>query len=112
MNNSKIAIHNQEEPEDRTESLQKQKGELSLIVEAINRVEQSNDWQKLKELVLDGVVSSLERSLANEANGKELNLPEIYRLQGQLRWAKKYADLKKLADYYKLQIEGIKNLIK
>lgn len=108
MNNSKIVHFNLEETDDNSSFLEKTKGELSQIVEAINRVEATRDWQKLKELVLDGVVQSLERQLRNESEKRELNIPEIYRLQGQLAWAKKYADLKKFSEFFKQQIQNIK----
>ena len=112
MNNSKIAYENIEENEDPESYLQRQQGELTQIVEAINRVEVSEDWQKLKKLVLDGIVVNLERQLLNQAVEKEVNTAEVYRLQGQLFWARKYADLKKLSDMYRQQVESIKNQIK
>lgn len=112
MNNSKIAFENLEEAEDRSSFLQKQQGELSQIIEAINRVEASQDWQKLKRLVLDGVLETLERQLKSEAQKPEVITPELYRLQGQLAWAKKYADLKKLSEFFRNQLEGIKHQLK
>lgn len=115
MNNSKIASMNSddsEESHDRNSILQTQQGELSQVVEAINRVEQSSDWQKLKRLTLDGVLANLEHQLLKQMMQKEINLPEVYRLQGQITWAKKYVDLKKLGEFFKLQIESIKNQLK
>lgn len=113
MNNSKIVIDNLEEPEtDRVSILQRQQGEYAQIVEAINSVEANTDWQKLKKLVLDGVVITLERQLSSEASKKEVNAPELYRLQGQLVWAKKYADLKKLGEFFKQSLENIKLQLK
>ena len=113
MNNSKIVSDNFEESkEDNSQILQIKQGELSQIIEAINGVEASEDWQKLKKLLLDGVVSSLERQLLNEVSRKEINPPEIYRLQGQLAWARRYVDLKKLSETYRRQLEGIKIQLK
>ena len=115
MNNSKIAYGTydlEENKDNRLSFLQKQEGELAQVVEAINRVEASEDWQKLKKLLLDGVVTTLEKQLLAEANRKEIDSPEIYKLQGQLAWAKKYADLKKLSDIYRQQVENLKNQIK
>lgn len=112
MNNSQIARENLEETEDnRLSFLQKQQGELSQLVETINRVEASEDWQKLRAILLNDVASSLERSLKSEAEKSELNLPKIYRLQGQLEWARKYADLSKLVEWKKKELENIKNYI-
>lgn len=114
MNNSKIVFDNlpEEDNADRTSFLQKQQGELAQVVEAINGVEASQDWQKLKKLVLDGVLASLERQLAAEASKDQVDPPTLYRLQGQLAWARKYADLKKLGEFFKVQIEGIKHQLK
>jgi len=109
MNNSKIAFDNLAErlDADRSAFLAKQKGELSQVLEAIRGVEQTSDWQKLKRLVLDEVVNSLERQLSSEALKKEINTSELYRLQGQLVWAKRYTDLAKLAELFRTQIEHI-----
>ncbi len=112
MNNSKIAFYNVEEQEPDVAHLEEKRGETSQIVEAISRVEAHEDWQKLKRLVLDEVVSSLERRLLSKASDHEVNLPEVYRLQGQLEWARKYVDLKKLADSYRNQLEHIKYQLK
>ena len=113
MNNSKIAFDNLEvESSDRTPFLQKQQGEIAQIIEAINGVEASEDWKKLKRLVLDGVVTSLERQLISEASKDQINDPNMYRLQGQLMWAKKFADLKRLGESFKQSLENIKNQIK
>lgn len=115
MNNAKIAQDAieifVEETEDTSRSslLEKQKGELTQIIEAIHRIEATKDWQKLKRLVLDGVTTTLERQLANAASAKEVDTPELYRLQGQLVWARKYTDLTKLADFFRQQLEHIKN---
>lgn len=114
MNNAKIALDNQGEEinQERISFLQKQQGELSQVIEAIHAVEANSDWQKLKRLVLDGVISTLERQLATEVARKEIDTAEIYRLQGQLVWAKKYADLKKLGEFFKKQVESIKLQLK
>ena len=111
MNNSKIVYENSEE-EGKTSFLQKQQGELTQIVEAINQVETSENWQKLKKLFLDEIVTNLERQLALEAAKDEIDPPKMYRLQGELKWAKRYSDLKKLSEAKRQQIENLKNQIK
>ena len=111
MNNSQIVIDN--EPEETKEStLAYRQGELVRIVEALRSIADSKEWQTLKELVFDGVLVTLERQLKNEAQKAEVVTPELYRLQGQLVWARKYADLNKLAEFFKTQIEGIKSNLK
>ena len=111
MNNSKIVYENSGE-ESKTLFLQKQQGELTQIVEAINQVESSENWQKLKKLLLDEIATNLEKQLVSEAAKDEVNPPKIYRLQGELKWAKRYSDLKKLSEVKRQQIENIKNQIK
>ena len=110
MNNS--GVHNLEEKEDsRLSFLQEQQGEITRLIEAINRVEASEDWRKLKELLLDGIVEKLERQLKDEAKKDEVSLPKLYRLQGQIEWAKRYSDLKKISDEKRLEIKNLKKLI-
>ena len=114
MNNSKLfteIIYELEETEDKVSFLQKQQGELAQVIEVINRIEANEDWQKLKRLLLDGIVVNLEKQLLLETTKDEINPPKIYRLQGQLVWAKKYSDLKKLSESKRQQIENIKNQI-
>lgn len=111
MNNSTISIDKETKP-DRETSLSERQGELVKIVEAIRRVADSRDWDTLKKMVFDGVIETLERQLKSEAQKDEVNAPELYRLQGQLVWARKYADLSKLAEFFKVQIEGIKQQLK
>ena len=114
MNNSKLfteIIYELEETEDKVSFLQKQQGELAQVIEVINRIEANEDWQKLKRLLLDGIVVNLEKQLLLETTKDEINPPKIYRLQGQLVWAKKYSDLKKLSEAKRQQIENIKNQI-
>lgn len=115
MNNSKIVSYNIIEPdvdETKLSFLQHNQGGLTQVVEAINRVEASQDWQKLKKVLLDEVVENLERQLSQEALRDQIDTSKIYRLQGQLAWAHKYADLKKLAQFFIKQVENIKNQIK
>ena len=109
MNNSNV--QQLEDREDRVPFLEEQQGKLAQLVEAINRVEANEDWQKLKKLFLDGIVDKLERQLKEEASKSEVSLPKVYRLQGQVEWAKKYSNLKKISDEKRLEIENLKKQI-
>ena len=106
MNNSNIQL--EEKEDSRLSFLQEKQGELAKLIEAINRVEANEDWRKLKDLLLNGVVDKLERQLKDEASRQEVNLPKIYRLQGQIEWARKYSDLKKFSNEKRLEIENLK----
>ena len=109
MNNSKIAMDNLEEPTSKVDFLEREMGKLAQIAEAIKGVESSDDWKKFKRLVLDGVVESLEKRLIEASSKKDVDLAEVYRIQGEILWANKYVDLKKFSEWYTLQIEHIKN---
>ena len=111
MNNSKIEYNLEKKEDSRLSFLQNQIGELSRLVESINIVENNEDWQKLKTLFLDGIVDKLERQLKDEAKKDEINLPKLYRLQGQIEWAKKYSDLKKFSNEKRLELENLKKQI-
>lgn len=108
MNNSKIAVENSAlEPErDIKPLLRQREGELVKIIEALLGVGATEDWKTLRAMIFDGAVGSLERRLQTEARAKEVSLPELYRLQGELNGAKKYADLEKLAQAFKVELDN------
>lgn len=103
MNNSEISID-----EEKKETSNQRKSELVKIITAIRNVQESDDWQFLKKSVLDGVVETLERQVKTETQKDEINPANLYRLQGQLAWAKRYADLSKLEEFFNQQLTGIK----
>lgn len=109
MNNASITI--EEEEIDRTPWLREKEQELVKNIEAIHAVLKTDEWSTLKGRIFDGVLESLERRLVQEAEKKEVNNPELYRLQGQIAWAKTYADLGKLAERFKTELSGIKKHI-
>lgn len=99
----------EEEVVDRTPWLVQRETELISIIEAIHRVSQTADWKKLNNLVFEGLEESLDKRLKSEAEKPELNHTEIHRLQGQLIWAKKYADFSKLAEFFTTELKGVRN---
>lgn len=90
--------------EEQKERWRQREGELTKIIEALKRIEASEDWSTLKTEVFDGALDSLEGRLVSECKKPVLNNPEIYRLQGQIQWAKKYADLATLTQAYRLEL--------
>lgn len=107
MNNSTLSYQEPAEEIDLSPVLREKQVELEAIIKAINAIAGTPEWKVLKEKVFDGVVESLERLLNQEAKKKPLNEAEIYSLNGQLQWAKKYADFNKLAQAYKLELDNI-----
>ncbi len=115
MNLSKIAQENFDEtPQeiDRTPWLRQRESELVKIIEALGRVGENEDWNILKQNVFDGVVESLERRQKDEANKAEINIKEMYGLQGQLAWARRYSDLGKLRDDFKKELVNVRGQLK
>ena len=82
------------------------------IIEALLKINVTQEWKVLKESIFDDLVGSLEKRLLAEAKKDEPNTLEMARLNGQLTWAKKYSDLEKLAIEYKVGVKNIRNKIK
>lgn len=108
MNNSFITAE-REEPIDKSEKLRARESELVKIIEAIKVTEGSPEWSTLKSYVFDGVLDSLERRMASEANKMPLDDKEIYKLQGQIAWAKKYSKLDTLANAFRLELINVRS---
>jgi hypothetical protein len=96
---------------DKTPILRQKEGEIVKIIEAINGINISENWKTLERYIFEDLVISLERRLNQEANKGEINAPEVYRLQGQLLWARKYADLNKLSEIYRSELLNVKKLL-
>jgi len=90
-----------------TTMLRRRQVELGKILEAIQELVKNKDWQILNSLIFEGMVERLEKSLQVEAKKNELLPAEIYRLQGQLLWARRYNNLYKLAEAYKIELNNI-----
>lgn len=107
MNNSKIAIDSisltDEEELDTTPALRQRETELAQIIEALEHINGSNYWKLLQDKIFQGILDSLQSRLAREKEPIEM-----YRLQGQIKWAEKYPDLLKLADGYRNELINIR----
>lgn len=111
MNNSKIANNSIEEMPVDTTSLKEREAKLVRIIEALLRVSEAADWYTLKTEIFDGLVETLERRISAEAKKPEVVPSELYRLQGQLGWAKKYSNLENLAQVFKVELTNIRTKI-
>jgi hypothetical protein len=81
---------------------------LIKVVEALQKLDESKEWQTLKELVFSKSLASIERQMLNECVAQEVNVNKIYRLQGEWAWAKQYNDVDRFAETLKRQLEEIK----
>ena len=105
MNNAQLEIE-QAPQAPIISNLSERKVYLLRMIEAIDNLSKNEDWRTVKELLFDGQLEKLETSLLNEVKANELSAPKIYRLQGNLEWAKRF-DLYKLAETYKVEINNI-----
>lgn len=112
MNNSKFAIENisltLEEPIDNNPHFRERESELTSIINAIQGIEASKEWSTLKEKVFDGLVGSLQREIQDEAQKENPDSLKLNRLAGQLKWAEKYSDLKKLEGIFRIELTRIR----
>lgn len=112
MNNSFIAMENvtleMEETVDNTVHFRQRESELRAIIEAINKIAETEEWKVLKEKIFDGVLINLERRLQTEIKKKPLNGPMIHSLNGQIEWAEKYTNFITLANIYKQELINVR----
>lgn len=115
MNNSNLGLETEtlsEQEVDRAPWLRERESELVRVIEAILAIEDTKEWSTLKNYVFDGVVEKLERDLLSEAKKEDPDKQKLASLNGQFVWAKKYADLKGLADVFRKELTNIRNQLK
>ncbi len=108
MNNAFIVENTLEEPINNKPLLREREVTLIKIIEALEAVNASSEWRVLKENIFDGLIETLDRKVLQEAKKDEPDLKELGRLNGQLVWAKKYADLKQLSEFYRVELKGLR----
>lgn len=92
--------------------MREKQAELVKVIEAFAKLENSEEWGTLKELVFNNTVTSIERQILNKALASQIDVNELYKLQGEWVWAKQYADVSRFTENLKKQIENIKNKLK
>lgn len=107
MNNSTLIEDSDITPKN-MELLRIKEGKLTTLIETINRVASSDDWCTLKKELFDGNLATIEKRLITEANKAKIDDSEIYRLQGQMAWARTYAHLEKLSERFRVEIANIR----
>lgn len=94
------------------EALRIRQGELISILESFAKLGRTEEWATIKELVFDRSLASIERMLFQESVRMEIKPDEIYRLQGERNWAKRYSDTERFMEAHKRELEKIKQLLK
>ncbi len=75
----------------------------------MSKLNESKEWHVLKELVFDKSIEAIERQLLSESTKQEIEIKNLYRLQGELAWCKQYSDTGRFVETLKAQLQGIKN---
>jgi predicted oxidoreductase (fatty acid repression mutant protein) len=75
-------------------------------ITVLQGIHSSDVWKSYTELIGDSI-AHIEKKMLDESKKKELNSPEIYRLQGQLEFAKRN-DIEKLIGQYQKELQAIK----
>lgn len=91
-----------------TELLREREAKLIRMIEALVALSKSNEWSTLKVELFDEVLESIERSIRSEADKAEVSIPALYRLQGEKKWARNYADPLLLVDSYRVELANIR----
>lgn len=82
------------------------------ILEALDSLEKSDEWNTLKELVFSEALERIDRALLIEAKKPDVDVSKIYSLQGERKWAVRYCDIKKFAEFHKTLLEEVNNQLK
>lgn len=75
---------------DKLATIRERDAYLVRLIEAIQDIQSTSAWSTLKE-EFDGEIAKLNRLILAESKNQTINLAELYRLQGRLESAKKYA---------------------
>lgn len=95
-----------EDKVDKTVWLRHKETELAEIIESIRAINSSSHWKRLS-FVFKEAINLLEKRLQEERDDKE-----IYRLQGQIGFAKVYTDFEKLLSKFENELASVQNQLK
>lgn len=101
MNNA-YALTQEDDVPDIAPQLRERATYLAELVEALTNIAGSSYWAVLRQNVFDVDLSNARSRLA-----KEKDTTEIFRLQGEIRWAEKF-DLEKLIVIYRNELLEIR----
>lgn len=113
MNNAfSVGVFGLEFPQEtaNTDQLKEREAKLVRMIEALAALGTSREWSTLKSELFDGALETIENRIKSEAGKTELNDPELYRLQGERKWARRYADLAALADTFRAELAQIRKI--
>ncbi len=88
--------------------LREREAKLMKLAESLIALSTSKEWSTLKSELFDEVEESIENRIRVESSKEELNTAELYRLQGERKWARRYANPQKLAKEYQTELTNIR----
>lgn len=93
---------------DNTEHLREREAKLVRMIEALVALSGSNEWSTLKDELFEGAQETIEQRIRSEAGKAEVNISELYRLQGEQKWAKRYGDPMTLVGSWRNELANIR----
>lgn len=87
--------------------MEQREQELTKILEAFSRLRQTQDWNTIQELYFKPQVLSIEQQVLNGGLSQEINIPELYRLQGEWRRVR-LNDMDRVIERLTAELKGIK----
>ena len=103
MNNAYINKEYEDVSDQNLPILRGQVTRLTEVIEALTNIQGSSYWKILEQEVFVVDLEKAKRSLA-----KTNDTTEMFRLQGEIRWAEKF-NLEKLIQRYRSELSAIKN---
>lgn len=108
MNNALIKLD--DEPIVPSEHLMEREAKLVRLIEAYTILAGSSAWSTLKDELFIGALESIENRIRVENEKPELNIPELYRLQGEKKWAKRYASPETYVETLRAELAHIRKI--
>lgn len=110
MNNAKIIIDTEpSEVETRQkERLNEEEARVVRIIEALQEIQTSKAWSSLKTEIFDRLATVLEKDLKTEAEKEDPSTNKLNRIAGEMKWAKRYADLSKFENEKRVELQNIR----
>src|SRR5258708_17883032 len=88
--------------------LKEREAELVKIIESVQSIQASKGWSTLKTKVFDPLADSLTKEIHSEARKEIPDTLKLNRLSGQLKWAERFSDLKKLEDSFRSELSNVR----
>lgn len=114
MNNSRLVMDtvslsmDEDNSEKQNEILRQREEELTKVISALEKIEQSAEWSSLKKHVFDGLKNSLEKDIFSEATKKQPSVETLSYLTGKWEWAKRFANLTSYRDEKRAELTSVR----